>query len=1117
MPRRRLVTLVVAAALLLPPAAAVAVRAAAPPPAAPQADPAREDARLLRFPALSRDAVAFVYAGDLWIAPRAGGVARQLTTDPGLEWFPRFSPDGRWIAFMGEYDGNRDVYVIPAEGGEPRRLTWWTDVGQQTERSGPNNLVLGWTRDGKGVLFRSRHQAWESRAGRLYTVGLEGGLPEPLTVPEGGLAAFSPDGSKLVYNRIFRNFRTWKRYRGGMTQNLWIYDLKANRLEKLTENDSTSTDPMWIGEKIYCTSDREKTANLFEIDPATKQARRLTDHREYDVRWASDGPGGIVYENGGWLHLYDLAAAKSAKIPVRLPSDRRHARPEFVNVAERITEYGLGPEGKRAVIVARGEVFTVPAEKGSWRNLTQTSGAHEKGASWSPDGRWVAYLSDETGEDEVVLAPQDGKGRPERLTSDGKIFRFAPAWSPDSRKIAFADKDLRLHVLDVETRKVTQADKGASSEIRDYVWAPDSRWLAYSKENLEGFRQVYLYSLDSGQVARVTSELIDSFSPAFDPNGRYLYLLSDRDFAPTFGAFDFNFVYRQTTRPYAVTLRADLPSPFVPESDEVKPAAAEAQAEGSKDDKKPDAAKEAKKPPEPVKIDLAGIEERIVGFPVPPGSYSALRAGAGVVLYVTRPEGAPGGPMAPPAGDLKIFDMEKRKESVLLSGIDGYGLSPDRGKVIYKSGKKYGIVEVKPGASAKVGDGALNLDGLQMRLDRRAEWRQIFHEVWRRERDFFYVANMHGVDWKGMRDRYEPLLPHVAHRSDLTYVLGEMIGELNAGHTYVGGGDWPKAKSVPIGLLGADYALDAASGRYRIAKVLQGQNWIEDRRSPLTEPGVAVAAGTYLLKIDGVDLRAPLTPDQLLENTAGRIVTLLVNDRPVEEGAREVKVTPLPDEEELRYHDRIESNRRKVAEATGGRVGYVHIPNMGQDGLNEFVRQYFPQIRKDGLIVDVRNNGGGFVSQLIIERLRRVLAAMDNSRNTTDTTYPAQVFVGPMVCLINHYSASDGDIFPYMFRQYKLGPLIGSRTWGGVVGIRTILSLVDGGFITAPEFGLFDLESRWTVEGRGVDPDIELDNRDDLVAQGRDPQLEKGIEVVMEAIRKNPPKLPPRPKDPVRN
>ncbi len=1086
--------------------------------------------RLLRFPTLSRDSIAFVYAGDIWTVARGGGLARRLTADPGLELMPRYSPDGTWIAFTGEYDGNRDVYIVPAEGGEPKRLTFWTDTGHPAERAGPNNMVVGWTPDGKRVLFRSRHQAWEDRAGRLYTVGVDGGLPEPLPMPEGGLASFSPDGRRLVYNRIWTNFRTWKRYRGGMTLSLWVYDIPGNKLEKLTENDNNATEPAWIGDRIYFDSDRDKTFNLFSVDPESKKVTKLTDHREYDARWASGGPGGVVYENGGDIYLYDIAAGKSAKVAIRVPAERPAARPGFVPLSEKITEFGLSPDGKRAVFVARGEVLTVPAEKGNTRNLTNSSGAHDRGASWSPDGKSIAYLSDQTGEDEIWIVPQDGSAPARRLTSDGHGWRFGPIVSPDSRKIAFADKDLKLFWVDVASGRVTQADQAREAEINDYAWSPDSRWLAYSKQNPDQMRQIYLYSLETGRVTRVTSDMNDSRAPVFDPDGRYLYFLSDRDLNASVGAFDFSYVYNNVTRVYALTLRKDLPSPFAPESDEVKVGEAGKEAGTEKETGKESAAaagkekkagaREAAKEVAPIKVDLEGIEERIAAFPIQPATVSDLRAGKSTVYYMTGPspnlsdDGDDGGSK----GVVHAFDMEKRKDAVLISDVGSYDLSADGAKVIYSAGKQYGIIDAKPGAvAAKVGDGVLKLDGLSMFLDPRAEWRQIFDETWRLERDFFYVPNMHGLDWPAMKRKYGALVPHVAHRFALTYLIGEMIAELNAGHAYVGGGDMPKAKTVPIALLGVDYGLDRASGRYRIGRILQGQNWVESRRAPLTEPGVDVPEGSYVLKIDGVDLKSPAVPDDLLQNKTGGTVTLTINSRPDDKGARQVAVRPLADEEQLRYFDRIETIRKKVEKATEGKVGYLHIPNMGGDGLNEFVRQYYPQIRKQGMIIDVRNNGGGFVSEMILERLRRVLAGMGNSRNGGVTTYPSQVFYGPMVCLINHYSASDGDIFPYFFKKYGLGPLIGTRTWGGVVGIRGYSPLVDGGYVTRPEFGTYGLEGQWVIEGHGVDPDIEVDNRDDLVVEGRDPQLEKGIEVVMEQIRKGPKTLPPVPPPPVKN
>jgi tricorn protease len=1096
------------------------------PPALTAEEPPPTEGRLLRFPALSKDSIAFVYAGDLWRAPRSGGVARQLTTDSGLEWSPRFSPDGRWIAFTGQYDGNRDVYVIPAEGGVPKRLTWWTDTGAPSERQGPNNLVMGWTPDGKRVLFRSRHQAWEDRAGRLYTVSVDGGMPEQVGVPEGGYAAFSADGKKIFYNRIFRNFRTWKRYRGGMTQSLWIYDLSANKLDQITGNDSTSTDPMWIGDTLYFNSDRDKTLNLFSCDTTGKNVKKLTSFTEYDVRWASAGPGGIVFENGGFIHLLDVASGKEAKVTIQVPSDRRTVRPEFKKVGDLIGDGSLSPEGKRVVLSARGDLFTVPAEKGTTRSLTGTSNANDRAAAWSPDGKWIAYISDQTGEDEIWRIAQDGKSPAERLTSGGNRRLFAPAWSPDSKKIAFTDKNLKLYVLDVSSKKVTQADQAKYAEINWYVWSPDSRWIAYYKSNFEGFLQVYLYSLESGQVTRVTSEMNVSYDPIFDPEGKYLYFLSDRDLNATVGSFDFSYVYSNPTKIYALTLRKDLPSPFAPESDEPpiegKDSKGEADKAGEEKDakgkegKKGDKKEEKEKKPEPVRIDLEGLEERIAVFPTEPGNYGQLRANKSAVFFMAGGlNQLTGGGEG--LGELHAFDLEKKKDGVLLKGVGGFDLSPDGSKLGYFAGETIGIIDAKPG-EARVGDGAIKTDGMQARVDYLAEYRQMFDESWRLERDFFYVENLHGVDWPAMKKKYEVMLPYAGHRTDLTYLIGEMISELNIGHAYVGGGDAPKPKSVPLALLGVDYSLDKASGRYKIGRILLGQNWVDTRRSPLTEPGVDISEGMYLLKIDGVDLKAPDTPDELLQNKTSGTVNLTVNGRPSPDGARDVTVRPLPDEGDLRYYDQIETTRRKVDQMTGGRIGYLHIPNMGGDGLNEFVRQYYPQIRKQGLIIDARNNGGGFVSELIIERLRRVLMGLGNARNTEGIgTYPSQVFYGPMVCLINHYSASDGDLFPYYFKKYGLGPLIGTRTWGGVVGIRGYTNLMDGGYVTRPEFGTYGLEGKWVIEGHGVDPDIEVDNRDDLVMAGRDPQLEKALEVLQEEIRKNPKSLPPVPPGSVKN
>ncbi|MFQ6093701.1 MAG: S41 family peptidase [bacterium] len=1056
------------------------------------------EGRLMRFPDIHKDKIVFVYAGDLWLVPSEGGTARRLTTHVGLEWFPKFSPDGEWIAFSGEYDGNTDVYVIPANGGEPKRLTYHPGIAPMPERFGRDDMVLEWYPEGTKILFRSWRDSYNTWFQKLFSISVEGGLPEELPLPMGGLTSFSPEGTKMAYNRIFRNFRTWKRYKGGLAQDIWIYDLEKNTIEQITDYEGTDSFPMWQGDRIYFTSDRDHTTNIFCYDLATKAIRKITHHTEYDVNWPSLGPGSVVYENGGYLYVLDLPTEQTKKLTVYLPGDRVLTRPEFKSVSDKITDYNLSPSGKRALFGARGEIFTVPAEKGNTRNLTNTPGVHEKYSTWSPDGRWISYVSDRTGEDEIYIIPQDGQGEEIRITTDGHCYRFIPVWSPDSNKLLYADKSLKLYYVNIETKKVTQIDQAKYWEIRDYGWSPDSKWVAYAKPAENGFYSVCLYSLDQKKIFPVTTDFTDDSAPVFDPEGKYLYFLSKRDFNPLLGEFEMSFTYNQMTRIYLVTLQADTLSPFAPESDEEKP-----KEEGEEEEEK-------KKAEVEFRIDIDGIQNRIVAAPLKPANYGALRAAEGKFLYLSYPSRGLGGTFRDTITALHLFDMKEKKDHILLSPVDGYDISGDGEKIVYKSKKQYGIIDAKPN-SHKIGDGALNLGGMQMKLDPRAEWKQMFDEAWRLERDYFYDPNLHGVDWERMHQRYGQLLPWVSHRSDLTYIIGEMIGELCCSHTYVGGGDMPKAKKVSIGLLGIDWEADEASGFYRIKKIYQGENWNKARRSPLTEPGVGVKEGEYVIGVDGHPLRMPTNPYSLFENTVDKTITLTVNSQPTPKGAREVTVKPVGDEYQLRYLDWVEGNRRKVDQATNGRVGYIYLPNMSTAGLNEFAKTFYPQIRKEGLIIDVRYNGGGFVSQMIIERLRRVLGGMVTSRNAADYTYPSAVFYGHLVCLINHYSASDGDIFPYYFRQYGLGPLIGTRTWGGIVGIRGYTPLVDGGYVTRPEFSKFSLEGEWIMENQGVEPDIEVDNRPDLVVAGHDPQLEKAIEVILKKIEEEPRKLPERP------
>ena len=1090
------------------------------------------EGRLMRFPDVYKDKVVFSYGGDLWLASTSGGVARRITSHPGLELFPKFSPDGRWIAFSAQYDGNFNVYVIPSEGGEPKQLTFLPDPVSMPERMGPNNMVITWFPDSKRILFLSRRDTFNDWFGRLFSVSVEGSLPVRLPIDKGGLTSFSPDGTKIAYNRIFRNFRTWKRYKGGMAQDISIYDFKNNTYERITDYPGTDTYPMWHGDTIYFGSDRgpEQRINLYSYSLKSKQTRQLTNFKDYDVNWPSLGPDSIVFENGGFLYLFDLKTEKARKLTIDLAGDRPLARKHWAAVGHLITDFDISPEGKRAVFSARGDIFTAPAKEGSIRNLTQTPGIQEKYAAWSPDGKWIAYFSDRTGEDELYIIPQDGMGKEVRITFDGKMHRLPPVWSPDSKKLLYADKDTRLFYVDIDEKKPVQIDQGKYADLTDYNWAPDSKWVAYAKaaENIN--QVIYLYSLADKKITPVTTDFTSSWNPVFDPAGKYLYFFSNRDYNEVLGVYDAEFANPKATRVYVVTLRSDLPSPFAPQSDEAGAKKTEKPPTEKKEEKKPEEVP-AREVPKDFRIDLAGIADRVVALPTPPENSHALDAGDGFVYYATAPVSGLSGPLPGESPAIHAYDMGERKDSVLITGANNYTLSFDGKKILYAAPtgagggggdededtpkpQTYGIIDAKPDKEPhRAGEGALTLASMRLEVDPPAEWNEMFNEVWRQERDYFYEPSMNGVNWQKERERYAPLLPYVADRYDLTYVLGEMIGELSNSHTYVGGGDYPDLKPVNVGVLGADFEADSAQGLYRFKKIYSGENWEAALRSPLTEPGVDVKPGDYLLAVNGKPLRVPQNPYQLFVNAVNENVTLTVNSKPSEEGARKVVVKPLGSEYSLRQLDMINTNRKKVEEATGGRVGYIYIPDMGSAGLNAFVKQFFPQIRKEGLIIDVRYNGGGFVDQLIFERLRRTLAGMDSARNFASGTTPDVVFHGYMACVTNEYAASDGDYFSYFFKKYKLGPLIGMRTWGGVRGIRGNMPLMDGGYITRPEFSLYGLNSEWLIENRGVEPDFVVDNRPDLVMQGHDPQLEKAIELVMKEIQEHPRRLPTRPPD----
>jgi tricorn protease len=1097
-----------------------------------------QEGRLLLFPDIHKDKVAFVYGGDIWLASTSGGIARRITEHQGRELFPKFSPDGKWIAFTGQYDGNFNVYVMPSEGGQPRQLTFYQGSAQPlSDRMGVHDEVVTWTPDSKRIVFLTRRDASNGWIKRPYTVSVDGGLPEPLPMDEGGLLSYSSDGAKIAYNPIFRNFRPWKRYTGGLAQSITVYDLKNNTSFDVPHTEWTDTFPMWHGNTIYFSSDRgsEHKLNLYAYDIRSKQVEQLTHFDQWDVMWPSLGPDAIVFENAGYLYTFDFQSKQPKKLSISLPADRPQTLKHWDNVGRFITDFDIAPDGKRAVFSARGDVFTAPAKEGSIRNLTRTPGIREQKVSWSPDGRWIAYVSDRTGEDEIYIAPQDGLGKEQQITSGHKGFMFPPQWSPDSKKIAWADQKLNLWYIDTTEKKPVKVDQARYGEITNYYWSPDSKWIAYDKSGENQYSVIYLYSLANAKSTAATSSMNNSYNAIFDPDGKYLYYFSDRDFNEVLGNIDFEFANPKTTRVYVATLKKDEPSPFGVQSDEteVKKSEPSPMASDATDDPKTKSGKEGKagepekeaekdkekEKPVEVRIDLDGIQDRVTALATGPAVMRTLAVGKGFVYYLTQPIQGLSGPIPGESSAIHAYDMKERKEKTLIENVQNFALSFDGSKILYegeggggRTAHTFGIIEAKA-EQKKVGEGAISLAGMKSEIDPPAEWKQMFNEVWRQERDYFYEESMNGVDWQKTHDRYAQLLPYVADRYSLTYILGGLIGELSNSHTYVGGGDYPDLHSVNMGLLGVDFEVDQSSSMYRIKKIYPGENWNGELRSPLTEPGIKVKEGDFLLAVNGRPLRAPQDPYELFVNTANDVVTLTVNSKASEDGSHNVQVKPINDEYPLRELNMINTNRKKVDEATGGKVGYVYLPDMGDSGLNEFMKQYFPQIRKQGIIFDVRYNGGGFVDELIFERLRRIISSMDSARNWESGTRPGNTFYGSMACLTNHYAASDGDIFSYAFKKYGLGPLIGERTWGGVRGIRGNVPLMDGGYITRPEFALYGLDSKWIIENHGVQPDIVVENRPEEVVKGKDPQLERAIQEVMKAIQQNPKKLPPRPPD----
>ncbi|MEP6635160.1 MAG: S41 family peptidase [Acidobacteriota bacterium] len=1107
--------------------------------------------KLLRFPDIYGDKVVFTYGGDLWTASASGGSAIRLTSHPGIEVFGKFSPDGKWIAFTGQYDGDEQVYVVPAAGGVPRQLTFYPAKGPLTPRWGWDNQVYGWSRDGQRILFRSQRDSWALPIARLYSVSVEGGPTEALPMPEAGSGDFSPDGSQIVYSPQSRDFRSEKRYGGGQANSLYIFDMKTYATKRITEGPRPTRDPIWVGDTIYFNSDRDGHFNLYSYDVATGKTTEVTTSKTWDVRWpSSDNQSRIVYELNGELQVLDAKSGHSNAISISVPDEGLARRPSRIPVAGFMESVGLSPKGERGLFNARGDIFTAPIEKGPTRNLTHSSGAHDKWPSWSPDGSRIAFVSDITGEEELYIIQQDGLKPAEQITHNGNVMRYQPEWAPDGKRIAFSDKDGKLYVITLADRKMVEVADSPHGQIRDYTWSPRGNYLAFSlDEDANRFSSINVWSAADGQRHRLTDYMFNATNPAWDPQGNYLYFLADREFAPQISQIEFNYATNRTSYIYAIALRKDVKHPFPPESDEVtvakpddaskpkgmpvdvepKPPAkninkelkepakeptpeADKPAVSAQGEPKPEASPQ---PPAPVtmSIDFDGIADRVARVPVGADNYGGLSAKTGHLIYAAGPAFFYGRPGDRPTV-LKIFAFKDRKESTIAEDIRGYVLSDDGSKLLVAQGAGYNIYDATPaGDKSKKPVSTAGLFADRVPVE---EWNQIFNEVWRRYRDWFYVPNMHGYNWVALREQYKPLLQYVAHRSDLNYVISEMIAELAIQHAYIEGGDFQIPPRPRSGLPGARFDVDKQSGRYRISKIFRGENEEDIYRSPLTEIGVNVSVGDYVLAIDGEELKGTDDIYRLLRNKADNPVSLTVNKTPSLTGARIVSYRPVTDEEKLVYLDWVENNRRKVEQATGGRVGYIHIPDMGNNGIREFIKWYYPQIRKEGLVIDVRANGGGNVSRMLIERLRRKLLGVNYARTDDEaSTYPDQVFIGPMVTLLDQNSSSDGDIFPYMFREAGLGPLIGKRSWGGVVGIQGRGPLIDGGTIFVPGSGLADKNGQWIIEGYGVDPDIEVDNDPKSEIEGRDPQLERGISEVMAKL-KSPVKLPPKPPGPVK-
>lgn len=1049
------------------------------------------DARMFRFPDVSATHITFVYAGDIWVVPKEGGLAHRLSSPTGEETFPRFSPDGSKIAFTGNYDGNPDVYVISTLGGNPTRITY---------HPMPDRLV-DWRPSGKGLIFASSRESGRQRYSQFYSASPTGGLPEKLPIPYGEYGALSLDEKSIAYTPMSHSLRTWKRYRGGLSPEIWLFDLETMSAQNLTQNDAGDEHPMWYGKFMYFQSDRGPNLrkNIWKYDTETQKVEQVTHFTDFDIAIPSIGPEDIVFEAGGRLHLLDLKTETVREVEIDVVTDLATLRPSMKKVGTLIQNANISPTGKRAVFEARGDIFTVPAEHGYIRNLTQRSGSAEKYPAWSPDGKHIAYWSDKSGEYELTLHTADGSGQEQTLTKLGKGFRYQILWSPNSKKIGFIDHKHDIQIYDMDTQQLTTIDNidwESNPSLMGYEmsWSSDNQWLAYTQV-LDNFQYVImLYNLEAKKRHQVTSGYYSVYSPVFDPDGKYLYCMTDRSFSPLYSDLDQTWIYPNTTQIAAISLRKDVPSPLAPRND-AEPIKKE-EAKKEKPEAKPSEKAKDKKP-EPLKIDLEGFENRLVVLPPSAGNYSTLRATKGQIIFHRYPRSGSSDRNSP----VVAYNLEKRKEEPILDDADGFEITADGKKMFVANNRSYYIIDIRPKQKLTT---RLRTNELEMEVDPRAEWRQMFMDIWRKYRDFFYDPNMHGVDWVEVRRKYGALLNDAVTRWDVNFVFGEVIAELNASHTYVGGGDLENANRLNVGMLGIDWALQ--DGAYRIARIIDGAPWDNEVRSPFNWPGTKAKAGDYILAVNGTPLETKKEPWAAFQGLAGKTVALTLNDKPSMDGAWEVIVETLRTETRLRHLEWIENNRKRIDVASNGRIGYIYMPNTGGQGQTELIRQYYSQIDKDGFIVDERFNSGGQLADRFVELLSRPRVHYIAWRYGKEIQQPQRANPGPKVMLINGWSGSGGDALPYTFKGQGVGPIIGIRTYGALIGPASGHMLVDGGFHTVPEGRIYGNDGVWFAEGHGVDPDIEVVDDPNLLAKGIDPQIERAIEEVLSMLKAEPPR-----------